>query len=725
MSNPVSTIKLYKNCKIKKEKNFVVESIESYLGTLNPDVISNFQYQKHSLFLSIKIDSSEAGQEFNTTSNINYVSIQNSNSSVIVYYFVTKITPRAESTLQLELEMDTLNTFKFGTDYTASDKTMVTREHKVRFQKGLLNKYYPVIDFYSEGIQTTLFKESEKDLESPDETRWYLIYKNHSTPTEDTPVVIDCYLAPRDEISVKANSEEVYNAYNFPDGYRFAYISNLFTAGANLVVKLYNGGVETSYTFMTPTPTQYDLLEIEKVGDLFQYYMRRYTYSGGVWNYTSLGYGTLDYFKLFSNGVQLDSIDLEVSINSVYSFAEGDDNYTWEVGENVYTLRKFETLDRTDVLLNKIIELPYFPSDYEFDNGDLVIPDDWEYDTATHFLKLKNMSTTFESKITTDETDVIKICYGAIGNGERDPSKNRTDGPIDPKLHHSDYYLVKFVYDSFSISFPLETIKGSSYSSMSDYVEFTFVMTNTMNSRFLFSFDYERIYVQEDYHNILPVARNNEVVIYNSPYLNYLRTSYNYDVKAKERNLKAIQTSSVLSTIGSVAGVGLSLASRNPSVAISGVLSGVSGLANNLVNTANSIAQTEENFQKNIAQLQVQGVTTSGADDLDLLNYYSHNVAKRVIYSISDRAYKVISDIFYYFGYKTQEMKTPVVDTRYWFNFLECELAVSVGSQVNIPEECLETIKTKFREGVTFLHNHSNVYDFEQVKNNIEGSLAL
>ena len=48
-------------------------------------------------------------------------------------------------------------------------------------------------------------------------------------------------------------------------------------------------------------------------------------------------------------------------------------------------------------------------------------------------------------------------------------------------------------------------------------------------------------YSLEDYDNIVAVARNNEEVLYSSQYLNYVRTGYNYDVKAKQRQEEALK----------------------------------------------------------------------------------------------------------------------------------------------------------------------------------------
>ena len=55
----MATLYLYYNCEIIPEKNFQVDSISDYLATLTKAVVSNFQYQKNQLTLTVKIDSSQ------------------------------------------------------------------------------------------------------------------------------------------------------------------------------------------------------------------------------------------------------------------------------------------------------------------------------------------------------------------------------------------------------------------------------------------------------------------------------------------------------------------------------------------------------------------------------------------------------------------------------------------------------------------------------------------
>ena len=79
-----STLIIYKKCLLNKDKNFALDNpdgsiaVESYLSTLDKLTISNFQYIKHSLSLTIRVDMTQANLEMgDDTKDYNYCSIKN------------------------------------------------------------------------------------------------------------------------------------------------------------------------------------------------------------------------------------------------------------------------------------------------------------------------------------------------------------------------------------------------------------------------------------------------------------------------------------------------------------------------------------------------------------------------------------------------------------------------------------------------------------------------
>ena len=79
------------------------------------------------------------------------------------YYFITNKVWRGESTIELQLSLDTLNTFKWDEDYLVDKKTLVMREHKdrVKLMEGSTlasPSFERVVHLMSEGINSPLYK---------------------------------------------------------------------------------------------------------------------------------------------------------------------------------------------------------------------------------------------------------------------------------------------------------------------------------------------------------------------------------------------------------------------------------------------------------------------------------------------------------------------------------------------------------------------------------------
>lgn len=720
-----STVKLYKKCLIIPEKNFIVDDIDSYLATLELTEVNRYQYIKHSLMLDVKFNQSQVLQEYDNLNDYNYLTIKNSDSNKIVYYFIKKRVVRANQTILFELEMDVLNTFKWNEDYAVSPRTNVIREHKARWQTGRDGKYHPVIDFYSEGIQVPTYRSLKTKLqENKVDDTWYLIYKNRSNPSVDDPVVIDCYLAPKSSLPVKVGENTIIDPSMIESGYIYI-IATQFTGGTEITFRFLGG----SLTISPYTPTSYQVFALENVNGSIRLRRIQYSQSLGQWVHTTIDeISVANIEALGSFGTTIKCIKGTTIPEQIQ---EGDDNYQIQFGDNIVQLRAFSDVDRTDILLNKIIAIPYFPSSYVMGSGVLVVPTDWEFIAQSAILKLKNLNTKFLNQIETTYNDPVKVLFAGVDNSMF-VDYGRNDN-FEPKIHHSDFEQYKFVYDSFSYQFKMETMGNPNDPSLlRDKFTFNFIHTNTMNSRMLFQFLYERAYIQEDFENLLSVARNNEVVIYNSPYLNYLRTSYNYDVKAKERARFTTELGMGLGVAGQSLGIGIGLASGNPALAIQSALSGATGIVSTLINGINSVAQAEENFQRKQAELSVQGVSVSGADDLDLLEHYSDNKAYYLIYEPSSKMRQLLFDLFYYTGYNTNEFKVPDVHTRKQFNFLQCELKISHFVSENnvsrggvyIPDDCMAEIINKFSAGATFIHHYNNTWDMNQVSSNFETYLG-
>ena len=798
----MSQIILFKNCKIVPDKNFIVEGIDTYLAGLESITISKFQYLRNDLQITIKINKSEEFTESIFANNYNYLKVVQNDASY--YYFISKKTQVAESTIALELTMDVLNTYPWNSAFTPSSRTKVLREHKDRYAKDFIEKeftgilevgttytdidaglppitfnenqykviindisglnpeevtatvsvtafpprrlkirlsypeldedntynitlvtkfYKPLVDLYSEGINPKLYKEEISVLNNSVPYHWYLIYKTNQFATPENPQPVNCFLCSDREIEVKVadtiilhdNDIEAGNVYCFQEGsgegherYRVKAVFDGITISTNTYYA--NIWAIQRYGFIIDK-------DPDNAGKL-----RLRTY---IWEKVEAeGFPPVynNYLQTTYNNISEISLESQNNVITCYKgestpYANGlVQNTEFEKTDNVVSLKAFESVDRTESTLIKIFALPYLPSNYVLDNnGVIIFGNEWEYDSAEDLMKLKDLNTKFESLIQTDVKDPVREVL-AHKFFTIDTSSNRYIK--DNKLYHSDYYLPKFVYDSFSFPFAIEKIGSNEYNQVN--FAFSFVMTSTIRSRFLFKFEaYNPEYAEEDYHNILNVARNNEAVIYNSEYLTYLRTGYNIDIKAKERTERNAVIGGALSVVGGIAGTALAVGSGNPALAIRGAISGGTSIASSIISTINTIAQSEENMERHLATLKAQAVSVEGSDDLDLLENYSDNKAKLVLYKVSPKIEKSLDDLFYYTGYISEEVGVPETHTRIWFNFLSCNLEFT-GISKNISESSKASLVNLYSEGVIFLHKVNDDWNFDLNKENWE-----
>ena len=304
----------------------------------------------------------------------------------------------------------------------------------------------------------------------------------------------------------------------------------------------------------------------------------------------------------------------------------------------------------------------------------------------------------------------------------------------ETKLLHSDYYQQKLCYDNFYYIFRGELMKPTQASAL--YINM--ITSTAMSSKFLFEIPSAFASMKtdvSDYSGFIAVIRNNELPIYNEAYLNYIRQGYNFDLKTRNRQLATSIATTSLQAVGAVAGiVGGVLASgvSAGASAVAGVSLGISTLAS-IVRTISSTAQADQNISEKLRQAELQGANVSGADDIDLLGYYTGgNKLKLIEYTLSPKMKKAMFDLFYYCGYIAGYQDVPDKTSRKVFNFVQCD-PVFVNVE-NYPKELVEELSNRCREGITFLHhytlkNNNNVdvrgWDFAQEYENWETSIVL
>ena len=227
------------------------------------------------------------------------------------------------------------------------------------------------------------------------------------------------------------------------------------------------------------------------------------------------------------------------------------------------------------------------------------------------------------------------------------------------------------------------------------------------------------LYPQEDYDNLISVARSNEETIYSSQYLNYLRNGYNYDVKQRNRNLIFGGLNLALGGVGAVLGLG-DMAQSKEGITASGGYGVVSGQTSGVLGFIKGAIDSQQAMEQKQEQMKAQATSVTGSDDIDLLEYYNKNKAYIFKYKVSDRMYNLVDNLFYYCGYATNEMKVPSTNTRIWWNFIQANL---VYKACNFEKAFQLEMSSKWANGITIYHNRSHAWDLDQVKENWETSI--
>lgn len=822
----MSTIKLYSSAnseagawKLIPGKLFKIDNIADYLATFSPTTITDFQYVKNALEVSIKIDVGQINAQPNATLGYKYVSIQNG-TDPIAYYYVKKPIWRSKSCVEFQLVMDVLNTYNDGSDYVFKANTRIIREHKDRFiyankqiiatinyyieassgdidendnvelinERGdtvftgtvtSIDQYQAVInitnptseDDYWELITPYLnerfdlqlvgtpstfiaFTPSSEDNFSFETIKnyfrkidniqeninpllqcgngqgslvktitaldddWYLLYRNQNDPSESLVNPVDCFLIPHNE--KRCNSGTITDGRIRPDFieenkiYVFAVVSGNPVTLSNGVTWSHEAGY-------------YRRLIVTKAGGKLNCLLASAS-SGlavvnGLYQYDDIDYASFSSlpvpYNIYNGNTRID-YDMIQEQDFAYSFTNTG---TYNVIDDI------TALDRTDAKNIKLIKLPYCPYNFSVSANILQTKDDttWEYYSLTqtgggviHVLRLKDLNSNLKCNI---DIATINSPFYALKMSAFTPANTdlRQGETFESKLLNSEFYQPTYIYDSFSYKIQLEKCNVSLYLG-NQSLRIVFTMTKTINSKFMFTFaSYYLKNAESNYAQVMTIARNNEEVLYNVPYINYIRTGYNYDVKNKNTQME----SNIIGVGLGMASVGASLLAPSVPLKVAGVVASLVSMAVSVKNAVVSASQAENSLQQKLAQTANQASSVAGSDDVDLMSAYAENRLKYLVYQPMDVMKGLLFDLFFYAGYKSERMGVPNHNTRVNFDYLECD-AVLESAGANIPQEIIDEIKNCYKVGVTFIHKTtrtSNKWDIEQKYENWETSL--
>ena len=733
---------LYADCQLLVDKNYSVDDINDYLSTLTASSAITINYFKHDLETSIKL---QLGQEYLDieAQNWNYCKITNGNETSM-YYFITDKQWRSKEVLNLNLYLDTISSLGW---LSMTDKTLIHRAHLDRWKwEGLSTTAYPIINKNSEGINPLLLKSDEMIISEDSEAnfnfslrnrKWYIGYFNNDaiSPTDYNQVnPVKMLIFPEGKSWDVLTTDE--GSHSMTDGENIVFSPLVLANGSgnqlnNFTIKLDSSHIIDLYVKKCDF---YNGLEVKSVrlqrsgstigySIIFSYYdstMRLFdsSVSSTVWlNITS--------YIIEKAPAVVYSYKLSSASRDIYLNASIKDTFMGSDSSGVYGVEK---LDRTDSRIIKVIELPYCPLTYEGTDmgGSMYFVENIEVTSVlgnTFVGVALRQGGSFLNRLEAHyDLDIQPFPFSSLQLSSIS-TLTKKNKKYETKLYHSDFYNFKIVYDSFSALIKFENIDFGQLTNFSTFI-FDFVPSMNMQSSFII--DYSKTFKESgeiDYPGFLYVSRNNEIPIYTSQYVNYLRTGYNYDVKAKNFNEIMTATSNFFPFASGALNTAMAFEGGNTQQA----LSGLSQVTSSITSSLNATFNAELSLERKQAELQAQASSIRSADDISLLNYYTKvNKPKFVYYEPSSRMINNLFNLFYYTGYAVESMGIiqSFMVSRARFNYIQAEIDLSVeeNSNVlrNIPKKFIDDYKARFNIGLTRFHKLDGVYDFEQKYENWE-----
>ena len=587
---------------------------------------------------------------------------------------------------------------------------------------------YPrIIDEYQEGLGTTLFKKDEETLFDGDKTnQWYVVFAssvavvataNATQPIYVNPVQIRLYCDLGYKMQTELSHEVVlYATATIIPNFKWepetiycspnSYVSRPASTGI-LYVKI-NG---TTYDFY-----DYDMFSAKRTNNTDTFFSKVTIYDRND----------------LTHPIEITNVDSVTfyGFNNLYVYG------TWSyqiiyigAGGGTYsgTSPRWDEVDLTDEKLIKAFAFPYAPLEF------LVSKNGWRntFDSLP-----EGMNFTTDNVIEIASPQLVPLSYQKIFDVESPMSnvylrlkapteysslQTERDIKYESKMYHSDFYQPKFVYDSFSFMFMLENINVSAltenYPNIHQFMT-TYTISRNVQSKFMFQFNqYVLKKSIQDYDGLLCIERNNEKALYNSAYINYIRSGgYNYDTKkaSSQNAINGVTTAlSIIGAIGSFA--------STPYTGAKGVVAGMALTSTAITSIMRSVHTAQEQdraISQKLVQSQMQGTSVQGSEDIDILTEFSGNKPKLVYYELSDIMKQAMFDLFYYCGYATHEQKIPNVTTRMYFNYVQADI---VYEHYSFNEVIAQEIKNKWKEGVTFFHDFDGIgADYEQQYENFE-----
>lgn len=736
----MSTLYLFDRSNMNPARNYLYEiPKDSVYPTKSPNwkdhsvKVENFQFIRIGLEISIKV---ALDQEKIAIAGYDYVQIDQDDK--LYRFFVTHMEQIALETIRLDLRLDVLNTF-FVHEIPFSVRTHTTRKHKKCWASklDLQDKVHiqPIIDRFPENINPSLEKIKDVPL-YPVINEASTNLANYSTRTQGYRLDGSGTLYPDAgaySIFVRVNPNTQYSKRGGIDAGYIAY-------GETLSDYL---GVFSGDNFTTPsgcyiigfscydTETQPQVNEGSTLLPYEPYYP-----AGDPDYYIDRKW----YLVYYNNSGHINTL-LTSNVSLYCSY-----------GGQTYQCGTIDDVDREDVRILKIVEIPLPPFAIEVanDNAPTPLPSSWsniiDYDGNDFPASLTSVDDYAYkgNELMLDLEDIPHYgnTYNTIAEADIYTTTRSFALRPDPKLLNSEFSELKILCDSWSFLIRLENfvLQDPDYF-IEDAISlrFNYYVTDNYDGSYLLmaSRDYNHPFIETtddiahdptifkvvfdtDFDLLLLCDRTYEVPIYTSDYLQYVNYGYKYDKQKLDTELESMSASSGISIALSMAGAIGAGIFGGPLGLVAGIGAVVGTTSSAIIKQIKSATTGNLDLQQKLSMLKTQNGNVSGNSKASLLyRYNSIEVENQErasqyagfrwqLYQPRIDVMRMLDNLFYLTGYACNEIGKPNVHTKLLFDHIECEADFQITNDwkwQGLTIDYIEDAKEKFRQGVTIFHD--------------------
>ena len=719
-------IKLYKT-DLRPELNEVFDDITLFLNDLQPKhQWANVKYTKPELDIMIKLP---LDGNYNHLGQFDYCDLFDEQANKHYYYYILNTNWKAKQTLQLQLSMDTLNTFWQDIKATLGPNTHVTRRYFDRWKK-VGTMAYPLIDKHPEEISAPPMVQIAKPKAIGTSDFWTLVYMTDYAP-DDSDLAqqvklagnpVSCYAVPNTAKLIKQGQGALrVSPGDLADGTVF--VVDYKHSGSSNPVRLHWEGLYLN-TMKTWNHTlshddDYVIVVVNNRAGAHMLNMYGYGTSGRfTQNFPYIDIYNANAIYIQPSGTNKDTPYSELQWNQPINF-----------GNELMPFSFWFESNKTNSRLIKIIELPYAPFEVVYEDGNkMVIPTGWTV-SVDGLLKLIDDNIDLKSSVASFDNLAPEPFVIADVVNEAGIQKKANPEEYETKLWNSSYYSLKYVYDTQVKPIKLEEFEHLAVPSYS--LNINFYPSTGMDNSMGFEFKSTE-QLDTDFGDWLISNRTTEVPYYTNEYLNYLR----YGKAVDERNRNYSIASTAIGGLGAAASTGASLAfalggafkggSSGSAFGVAGaIIGGTIGLVSAGIAVASSMQKANDQINSKIDQYTHQSSSIQASNDLSIFKKYGKNKLLQVEYQPTKELRDSIGRYFHLYGYSCDEYGIPNWNTRIWSEYYVMEPDFFMSY---IEKDYEADISARMQSGFRLLHrvnlsDRSGVYDFDSEYENFERSL--